>query len=138
MFRALSHRLCRTFILATFAFLLAGLVDRSTHAATDPHATAPNAAARELVVLEVPGCIYCRVFRRDVLPAYEASPRARDLPIRFVDLNDPAADALKFSQPITIVPTVVLVEGNREVSRIPGYVGRANFFRMVKSMMATY
>ncbi len=106
-----------------------------THAARDLVTSANPAAGHELIVLEVPGCIYCNIFRRDVLPAYARSKHAEDLPIRFLDLNDPAADAIFYSHPVTIVPTVILIKDNREVSRIPGYVGRENFFRLVNVMM---
>ena len=72
----------------------------------------------ELVVLEVPGCIYCPVFRRDVLPRYDAFARGRELPIRFLDLNDAAADRLELEGPVDIAPTAVLLKDNREVGRI--------------------
>jgi hypothetical protein len=100
-------------------------------------ATPPPPSDLQLVVIEVPGCIYCRIFRRDVLPGYEASPRAREVPLRFVDLNEPGADGLELSAPITIVPTVLLVEGTREVGRITGYTGPENFFHSVNYMLST-
>ena len=89
----------------------------------------------ELVVLEVENCIYCRLFRRDVLPQYQASPRARKVPIRFLDLNDKAADDLELSSPVMVVPTVVLIRDKREISRVPGYVGPENFFHAVNHMI---
>ena len=89
----------------------------------------------ELIVIEAPGCIYCRIFRRDVLPGYEASPRAKALPLRFVDVNEADADALELSAPINIVPTVLLVQGRKELSRITGYTGPENFFHSVNHML---
>lgn len=96
---------------------------------------AATAGEFELVVLEVDNCIYCGLFRRDVLPRYQASPRAGTVPIRFLDLNDKAADALGLDGPVTVVPTVVLMRQNREVGRVPGYVGPENFFHAVNHLM---
>lgn len=91
----------------------------------------------ELVVVEVENCTYCEVFRRDVMPAFVASPEARDLPIRFLDLNAPEANKLELIDgPLTIVPTILLVRENKEVSRAPGYMGPDGFFAAIRWMMA--
>lgn len=106
-----------------------------SEAARDPASLPPGTAAAELIMIEVDNCIYCEVFRRDVLPAYMASPRSKEAPIRFVDYNAPAADELPLNAPVSIVPTFVMVRENKEVGRIPGYVGRAEFFRAVTRML---
>lgn len=135
-FRSAFQTVSRSFIWASVCLsVLLLAANPPSHAARDLATSAKPSAGLELVVLEVPGCIYCNVFRRDVFPAYTRSKRAEDLPIRFLDLNDPAADNIRYAQPVTIVPTVILIEDNREVSRIPGYVGRDNFFRLVSAMM---
>lgn len=89
----------------------------------------------ELVVLELENCTYCGLFRRDALPLYQASGRAQKVPIRFLDLNDRAADDLDLDGPVTVVPTVVLMKGNREIGRVPGYIGPENFFHAVNHMI---
>lgn len=90
----------------------------------------------ELVVVEVEGCTYCEVFRRDVMPAFAASPEARELPIRFLDLNTPDAQKLELTDgPLTVVPTVLLVRANKEVARASGYMGPDGFFQAVRWMM---
>lgn len=89
----------------------------------------------ELVVIEVEGCTYCEVLRRDVMPAFNASPEAREFPLRFVDLNTPEAKLLELTEgPVTTVPTIVLVKANREVARSPGYMGPDGFFKAIKWM----
>ena len=90
----------------------------------------------ELVVVEAPDCIYCHIFHRDVVPAYERSPRAETLPMRFVDVNEDAIKALSLSRPIESVPTVLVVKDQREVGRIPGYVGPMNFFMTIDRLLA--
>ncbi len=91
----------------------------------------------ELVVVEAEGCIYCKLFRRDVLPAYEASAQAKDLPVRFVDINDIEADNLEFKSGVDIVPTFVVVKSRHEVGRISGYVGPENFFHSISYLLAS-
>lgn len=126
----------RVAAIALVALALAILPPAAGNAAR-PIATAPIAdGALELIVLEVESCIYCSLFRRDVLPKYQASPRAETVPIRFLDLNDEAADDLGLDGPVDIVPTVVLMKQNREVGRVPGYVGPENFFHAVNHLIA--
>lgn len=116
---------------------LAALAGRSLAAAAPTPAGAATDASRiEIVVLEAPGCIYCDIFRSDVKPAYEASPTARTAPLRFIDLNDEAADKLDLTGgPVDIVPTFVVMKDHKEVARIPGYVGRENFFRTLNTLL---
>jgi thioredoxin-related protein len=108
----------------------------ATRAAHDLETSSLGEANIEIVVLESDGCIYCQIFRRDVLPAYQASRRARDVPLRFVDLNRPEAGNLALAEPISIVPTAVLLRNNREVGRIDGYVGPEAFFHSVNRLMS--
>ncbi len=119
--------------LATFAMLALAPASRAAH----DFETAALADSRfELVVLEAEGCIYCQIFRRDVLPAYEISQRAREVPLRFVDLNETQSEKLALSEPVDLVPTVVLLKDHKEVGRIAGYVGPEAFFHSVSRMLA--
>ena len=128
---------CRMFVGVFAALIAAILIVPATKAARDPGTAQPIAATQELIVLEAPNCIYCRIFRRDVLPSYQKSKRAGELPIRFLDLNDPAADKLKLSSTVTIVPTVVLMRDGAEAGRIDGYTGPEAFFQSVARMLGS-
>ncbi|MBL8883837.1 MAG: thioredoxin fold domain-containing protein [Hyphomicrobium sp.] len=120
-------------LAALFAFGLCEAVD----AGLDVEAPIPANGNMELVVMEAPGCVYCTLFRRDVLPAYTASPRGKDLPIRFVDINDEAASAIGIDYPVDIVPTFVVLKNNKEVGRIPGYTGPEFFFHTINYLLST-
>ena len=96
----------------------------------------PTTQTLRLVVMTAPGCIYCGLFRRDVQPSYETSPHGAEIPLNYIDINDDAADKLELKSPIEIVPTVVLLEGNKEVGRIPGYVSPENFFHAFNYLLA--
>jgi thioredoxin-related protein len=118
-----------------FAVLMVMPVSLS-RADVDTGAAIPTGAL-ELVVVEAEGCVYCELFRRDVLPAYEASAQAKDLPVRFVDINDIEADHLSFKSGVDIVPTFVVVKSQQEVGRISGYVGQENFFHSISYLLAS-
>lgn len=117
------------------ALAAASLFSTAPNAGLDLDAEVPAHANLQLVVMEAPGCIYCSLFRRDVLPSYQASQRAKDIPVRFVDVNDIATAKLDLDASVDIVPTFVLVQNNKEVGRIPGYVGPETFFHSINFLM---
>jgi len=90
----------------------------------------------EVVVVESADCIYCDLFRRNVLSSYKESPRARDVPLRFLDLEALTASNLVLAEPISIVPTVLVLRDNVEIGRIPGYVGWEDFFHSINYLLA--
>lgn len=126
------RRTFRALALAALALVAGGSSEAARQFETS--AIVPT-SSYELIVLEVPGCIYCRVFRRDVVPAYEISTRAREVPMRFVDLNDIDEEKLGLTSPVDVVPTVVLMHEGREVGRIAGYLGPESFFHSVSHLM---
>lgn len=107
------------------------------HAGLDPDAEIPAAEDAQLVVMEADGCIYCRIFRRDILPTYEVSERRKTMAVRFLDINDLDASGIALDSPISILPTFVVIRNNREVGRIAGYVGPEDFFRAINYLMAS-
>ncbi|MGD9786168.1 MAG: thioredoxin family protein [Hyphomicrobiaceae bacterium] len=100
-------------------------------------ATALDAEPLQIVVFEAPDCVYCTLFRRYVEPAYAASARAQNMPMRFVDLNEPGAGNVTLASPVDQVPTAVLIQNNREIGRVPGYVGPETFFHAINHILAT-
>lgn len=99
--------------------------------------TSALAASRmEIVVIEAPNCIYCSLFRRDLLPAYQASPRSRDVPLRFLDLAGLASSKLALAGAIDVVPTIVVVSQGVEVGRIPGYASKEIFFHAINCLLS--
>ncbi len=106
-----------------------------SHAARDHSEPQVEAMSYELVVFEVDGCIYCDVFKRDVLPLYRASDTSRKAPMRFVNLSYVDETKMALSEAVTIAPTVVLMHNGREVDRITGYTGPVTFVQLVRRMM---
>ncbi len=120
--------------LAVAAFV--GISVSVSKAGLDVEAPLP-ASNLELVVMEAPGCTYCELFRRDVLPSYQASERAKEMPIRFLDINDITAEDLGLDTAIDIVPTFVVLKDHKEVGRIPGYMGPEYFFHSINHLISS-
>jgi thioredoxin-related protein len=97
----------------------------------------PPLDSLELVVIEADGCIFCQIFRSDVLPSYEASEQGKQMPAHFVDINDMEATHIEFKGAVDIVPTFIVVKDHHEVGRIPGYVGPENFFHSINYLLAS-
>ena len=72
----LAALVCGAVLLAPVTRVDAALNDTIVTGAASPY---------ELVIIEVEGCTYCDVLRRDVMPAFNASPEARELPVRCSD-----------------------------------------------------
>lgn len=136
MTRVLS-RLSSRAVAVLLALAVVAVPVQPVGAARNDALVSPSASAYELVIVEVEGCIYCEILRRDVMPAFNASPEAKDLTVRFLDLNTPEAKKLELTEgPLTTVPTVLLVKANREVGRAAGYMGPEGFFHSIKWMMS--
>jgi thioredoxin-related protein len=107
-------------------------------AGINPDAAVPHSIGNvQLIVMEADGCIYCKLFRRDVLPSYETSERGKDMPVRFLDVNDVPKTGIELQSPIDILPTFVIVKDNREVGRIPGYMGPEDFFHSINYLLSS-
>jgi thioredoxin-related protein len=127
----------RNGILAFVFACVAVLAPPASQAALDFTDPAEAASDLEIVVVEAPGCIYCHLFRRDVWPFYENSQRAKSVPMRFVDLNSGDVEELALESPIESVPTALVLRQNKEVGRIPGYVGPESFFHSIDRLLAS-
>lgn len=124
-----------TKILAVLLFV--PLFLRAGHAGIDIETGALPDKTLELIMVEAEGCIYCSLFRRDVAPSYEASPRAREMPLRFLDINDLEQSKLETDGPVDMVPTVMLFKDHKEVGRIPGYLGPESFFHALNRLISS-
>lgn len=89
----------------------------------------------ELLVLEVRGCNICSLVRTRLQPAYEQTSRAREIPMRYVDVTSMDETKLGLNGPIDTVPTIVLMREGREVERIAGYIGPENFLTVLTHLM---
>jgi thioredoxin-related protein len=120
-------------LAAALAMLLMPAGDR-LEAARD--IAAPATAERmELLVLEVRGCNICQLVRSELQPAYQRTPRARDVPMRFMDVTAIDERSIGLKAPIDTLPTIVLMRNGREVDRISGYLAPELFFNVLTHLM---
>jgi len=124
-------------LVAGFFFALLLTLPLGASRADLDTASIPSNPAFELVVVEADGCIYCKLFRRDVLPAYEASRQGKEAPVRFLDVNDIETARLDLETAVDVVPTFVIVKSQHEVGRISGYIGPENFFHSISYLIAS-
>lgn len=116
-------------IAAVLSMGLSPPLDAAREQATKP------AQRLELLVIEVAGCTICDLVRIHIQPAYESSPRARQVPLRYVDITSMDETRLGLTERVATVPTIVLMRDGREVDRISGYTGPEHFFVALTDML---
>ncbi|MGH3627494.1 MAG: thioredoxin domain-containing protein [Sciscionella sp.] len=89
----------------------------------------------ELLVFQVANCAVCDLVHTHIRPAYQRSAAATETPMRFIDVNSIDESSLGLAQPISIVPTIVLMREGREVDRLTGYTGTDIFFEALEGML---
>jgi hypothetical protein len=99
-------------------------------------ATIGSARGAELVMFEQAGCPYCEAFDREIAPIYPRTPVGRLAPLRRVDIYRPVPDDLTFLRVERVTPVFVLVDRGREIGRIRGYPGEANFWGLIEDLIA--
>ncbi len=127
----------RSTVLALLFALTMIIPAKSSRADLDLETAALSTGTLELVVIEADGCIYCGLFRRDVLPSYAVSEQGKQMPVRFVDVNDTNTARLDLKSPVDIVPTFIVVKSQHEVGRISGYMGPEDFFHSISYLLAS-
>ena len=119
------------------AFIVAivlGLMPPQLDAALGPDSAKPGHL--ELLVIEVKGCSICDLVRVHIQPAYEATPRALRVPMRYIDITHIDELKLGLNTRVATLPTIVLMQDGREVDRISGYTGPQNFFAALTHMLS--
>jgi thioredoxin-related protein len=125
----------RKLVVLLLALAISSVLGAPIKAArTDATAPAPRL---ELLVIEVAGCRICDLVRVYIQPAYEASPHARQVPMRYIDVTSQDELALGLNERVATVPTIVLMRDGQEVDRIAGYTGPHNFLIAISSMLDT-
>ena len=91
--------------------------------------------ALELVMVEQPGCYYCKKWQADIGPIYPKAHVAQDAPLRIEQLSA-VADDIELERPVIYTPTFLLVEDGVELSRIEGYQSEDFFWALTEGMVA--
>ena len=96
--------------------------------------TAKGVVAAELVMVERAGCVWCERWERDVGPAYMKSDEGKRAPLRRISL-DRGQPRLSLKEPVRFTPTFILVEQDREIGRITGYLDNAMFWGLLGNLL---
>jgi thioredoxin-related protein len=92
-------------------------------------AASTGAQAMDLIMFESPSCGTCKLFKREVLPIYAASPAGKVFPLWVVEMGSKLS--FRINQPVTFTPTFIWVDNGVEVGRFSGYYGKEKFFSIV-------
>ena len=92
--------------------------------------------AAELVMLERPGCVWCRKWNEEIAPIYPKTPESKQAPLRRVDITRPWPADLAAIRADVYTPTFVLVADGREIDRLRGYPGDEFFWALLNEMLA--
>lgn len=109
--------------LAAAAVLLAGLV------------SVLPAAAAELIMLEQPGCVWCKRWNEEIGIAYPKTEEGKQAPLRRVDITGAWPDDLSDVARERLTPTFILVSDGVEVGRLRGYPGEHFFWPLLADML---
>ncbi|MGH1367340.1 MAG: thioredoxin family protein [Maritimibacter sp.] len=96
------------------------------------------ALAAELIMVEQPGCAYCRQWDREIAPIYPKTEEAALAPLRRVQLKDIKRSGLAIARPVNFTPTFLLVDESGELARLEGYPGEDFFWGLLAMMLEAH
>ncbi len=91
--------------------------------------------AVELIMVEQPGCVYCRQWNKDLAPIYPKTEVGQFAPLRHVKLSEIRGGDLDLNSPVIFTPTFLLIEGNVEIGRLEGYASEDFFWPMLELLL---
>lgn len=95
-----------------------------------------EAGAAQLLMLEQPGCPWCRRFNEEIAPAYPRTEEGQRAPLRRIDITEPWPADLDGVTPDRMTPTFVLIHEGEEIARMRGYAGDEFFWVLLGEMLA--
>lgn len=99
-------------------------------------ASAAQAQDFRLLVIEQHGCYYCRVFNRDIAPAYERSEFGSAAPLLRAQLRGDLPDGVSLASPAVVTPTFILLDADgQELERLTGFPGEHFFWPYISDML---
>ena len=86
----------------------------------------------ELVVFTLSLCDHCAIFETEIMKEYKTHALARTAPLVHVNIDDEGTRQYHLKQPITHVPTAIIMKNGKEVARLSGLTERAYFYAFVR------
>jgi hypothetical protein len=91
------------------------------------------AAGMRLIMVEEPGCRFCRKWDAEIAPGYRKSAEGRFAPLKRVRRGAPELEGLA---PIVFTPTFVVMRAGEELGRITGYPGADYFYPELRPILS--
>lgn len=93
-----------------------------------------SAPAAELMMVERTGCPYCARWQREIGPIYGKTEESAKAPLKVVQLED-GQPRVALSAPVRFTPTFLLIDGEREIGRITGYMNDESFWGLLDMLL---
>ncbi|PVB62184.1 transcriptional regulator [Labrenzia sp. 011] len=91
--------------------------------------------AAELIMMEQPGCVWCKRWNEEIGVAYPNTQEGQRAPLRRVDITDRWPQDLSGIARERLTPTFVLVDNGVEIARLRGYPGEHFFWPLLDGML---
>ncbi|MCK7615349.1 transcriptional regulator [Roseibium sediminicola] len=93
------------------------------------------AASAELIMLEQPGCVWCKRWNEEIGSAYPKTAEGARAPLRRVDITGAWPEDLDKVAKERLTPTFILVSDGVEIDRLRGYPGEHFFWPLLAAML---
>lgn len=94
---------------------------------------AAGSTGLSLIMVDEPGCVYCRKWEAEIGGGYARSAQGRFAPL--VKVRRKSRELSGFN-PVIYTPTFILVRRGEELGRITGYPGRQYFYSELDLLLA--
>lgn len=94
------------------------------------------AFAAELVMYTRNGCPFCVRFEREIAPVYAKTTEGKAAPLRRIELPAGGVRGEGLLEPVIATPTFVLMDSDKEVGRISGYLNDDMFWGLLGRLVA--
>lgn len=91
--------------------------------------------AVELVMVEQPGCVYCRRWNETLAPIYPKTEIGEFAPLRHIQLADQDSSGINYKSKVVFTPTFVLVDDGEELGRLEGYASEDFFWGLLEMLL---
>lgn len=117
--------------VACAALLLAILSVLARGPSALAHVDAPGVT---LMMVEEPGCHFCRKWHAEIGPGYSSTAEGRFAPLKRVVGR--GARELQGLAPVVYTPTFIVMREGRELGRLAGYPGADYFYPELKPLLS--
>ena len=98
-------------------------------------AATPVWAGPNLIMVEEPGCVYCRQWEREIGHIYPKTDESVCAPLSQIEMHSDQLGEIETRFPVRFTPTFLLVEDGKEIARLEGYPGEDFFWGLLGMML---